>query len=189
MGDRDLKQYITAEPDVYSGPISDRSEFLILGTDGLWDVVGNQEATALVRACLGSNGELGFGAAPGGGGGEEGGAGAGDGDGAMAGDGAMTGAGAGFAAGPTFGDVTMARAGAGDGDGGGARYGYGDVDGAGSMAGSADRAALLMPAEVDPARAGAGAGAGFGAGGRRDSDLDEEVLHGDVAEVAVGTDG
>ena len=52
LGDRDLKQYITAEPEVYSGPISDRSEFLILGTDGLWDVVGNQEATALVRACL-----------------------------------------------------------------------------------------------------------------------------------------
>lgn len=52
LGDRDLKQYITAEPEVYSGLISDRSEFLILGTDGLWDVVGNQEATALVRACL-----------------------------------------------------------------------------------------------------------------------------------------
>jgi protein phosphatase 1L len=56
LGDRDLKQFITAEPDVYSGPISDRSEFLILGTDGLWDVVGNQEATALVRACLGLSG-------------------------------------------------------------------------------------------------------------------------------------
>ena len=57
LGDRDLKQYITAEPEVYSGPISDRSEFLILGTDGLWDVVGNQEATGLVRACLCSGGD------------------------------------------------------------------------------------------------------------------------------------
>lgn len=57
LGDRELKQYITAEPEVYSGPISDRSEFLILGTDGLWDVVGNQEATGLVRACLGLDGE------------------------------------------------------------------------------------------------------------------------------------
>ena len=56
LGDRDLKQYITAEPDVYSGPISYRSEFLILGTDGLWDVVGNQEATDLVRSRLGLSG-------------------------------------------------------------------------------------------------------------------------------------
>ena len=30
--------------------VSNQSEFLILGTDGLWDVVGNQEATDLVAA-------------------------------------------------------------------------------------------------------------------------------------------
>lgn len=50
IGDRDLKQYITAEPEVFSMLVSNQSEFLILGTDGLWDVVGNQEATDLVAA-------------------------------------------------------------------------------------------------------------------------------------------
>lgn len=49
LGDRDLKQYITAEPEVYSGLVSEQSEFLILGTDGLWDVVDNQEATNVVE--------------------------------------------------------------------------------------------------------------------------------------------
>lgn len=53
IGDKDLKQYITAEPEVYAGPISDVAEFLIIGTDGLWDVVGNQEAIDVVRDCLG----------------------------------------------------------------------------------------------------------------------------------------
>ena len=49
LGDRDLKQYITAEPEVYSGLVSEQSEFLILGTDGLWDVVDNQEASNVVE--------------------------------------------------------------------------------------------------------------------------------------------
>ena len=52
LGDRDLKQYITAEPEVFSGLVSDTSEFLILGTDGLWDVVGNMEATDVVARAI-----------------------------------------------------------------------------------------------------------------------------------------
>ena len=58
LGDRDLKEYITAEPEVFSGMVSYTSEFLILGTDGLWDVVGNMEATDVVaRAMAAASGE------------------------------------------------------------------------------------------------------------------------------------
>ena len=42
FGDRDLKSYITAEPDVSSRPLSPDAEFVVLATDGLWDFVGNQ---------------------------------------------------------------------------------------------------------------------------------------------------
>jgi protein phosphatase 1L len=52
LGDRDLKEYITAEPEVFSGLVSETSEFLILGTDGLWDVVGNMEATDVVARAM-----------------------------------------------------------------------------------------------------------------------------------------
>lgn len=52
LGDRELKSYITAEPSVFCGPVSESSEFLILGTDGLWDHVDNQEAVQLVRLAL-----------------------------------------------------------------------------------------------------------------------------------------
>jgi len=52
LGDRELKSYITAEPSVFCGTISESSEFLILGTDGLWDHVDNQEAVEFVRLTL-----------------------------------------------------------------------------------------------------------------------------------------
>eukprot|EP00240_Pyramimonas_obovata_P005245 CAMPEP_0118926682 /NCGR_PEP_ID=MMETSP1169-20130426/4312_1 /TAXON_ID=36882 /ORGANISM="Pyramimonas obovata, Strain CCMP722" /LENGTH=409 /DNA_ID=CAMNT_0006868279 /DNA_START=147 /DNA_END=1373 /DNA_ORIENTATION=- len=49
FGDRDLKSYITAEPDVTAQRLGPESEFVVLATDGLWDFVGNQEAVDLVR--------------------------------------------------------------------------------------------------------------------------------------------
>ena len=52
LGDRELKSYITAEPSVFCGTISESSEFLILGTDGLWDHVNNHEAVGFVRLTL-----------------------------------------------------------------------------------------------------------------------------------------
>mmetsp|Transcript_63 Transcript_63/g.194 ORF Transcript_63/g.194 Transcript_63/m.194 type:complete len:409 (-) Transcript_63:67-1293(-) len=68
LGDRDLKEYITAEPEVFSGLVSESCEFLILGTDGLWDVVGNKEATDIVARAMaaasgGDNGRKGTDAA------------------------------------------------------------------------------------------------------------------------------
>jgi hypothetical protein len=50
FGDRDLKTYITAEPDVVSHRLTAASEFVVLATDGVWDFVGNQEVVDLVRA-------------------------------------------------------------------------------------------------------------------------------------------
>lgn len=52
FGDRDLKQYISAEPEVSSTVITSECEFLLLGSDGVWDAVGNQEAVELVRQAL-----------------------------------------------------------------------------------------------------------------------------------------
>jgi len=44
IGDRKYDQYVTAEPDIQRQPIGSNDEFLVLGTDGLWDLVGTQEA-------------------------------------------------------------------------------------------------------------------------------------------------
>ena len=40
LGDIDLKEFITAEPDVSTHRITRDCEFVILASDGLWDVVG-----------------------------------------------------------------------------------------------------------------------------------------------------
>lgn len=53
LGDFPLKeprQLITAEPDVLTFSLTDhRAHFIILATDGLWDVMSNEEAVAFVR--------------------------------------------------------------------------------------------------------------------------------------------
>jgi serine/threonine protein phosphatase PrpC len=40
---------VTAEPYVAHFEISDKDEFLILGCDGIWDVVSDEQAVALVH--------------------------------------------------------------------------------------------------------------------------------------------
>ncbi len=49
FGDRPLKRFVISTPDVREEQLTADDEFLILASDGLWDVVSNQEATALVR--------------------------------------------------------------------------------------------------------------------------------------------
>eukprot|EP00850_Spirogloea_muscicola_P020799 SM000227S07445 [mRNA] locus=s227:161275:163890:+ [translate_table: standard] len=54
IGDRYLKPYVIAEPEVM---IVDRQlddECLILGSDGLWDVISNDVACSIVRRCFAS---------------------------------------------------------------------------------------------------------------------------------------
>lgn len=43
IGDKDLRQYgVIPTPDVLSIPRTPEDEFLVLATDGLWDVVSNE---------------------------------------------------------------------------------------------------------------------------------------------------
>ncbi|XP_022887147.1 probable protein phosphatase 2C 25 [Olea europaea var. sylvestris] len=54
IGDRHLKQWVTAEPVTKVVKIIPEYEFLILASDGLWDKVSNQEAVDVVRPlCVG----------------------------------------------------------------------------------------------------------------------------------------
>lgn len=50
LGDRQLKRFLTPRPDVNKFQIRPDNDFLVLATDGLWDVVSSQEAVALVRS-------------------------------------------------------------------------------------------------------------------------------------------
>ncbi|WOH13098.1 hypothetical protein DCAR_0832607 [Daucus carota subsp. sativus] len=43
---------LTAEPEVQQTLLTEDDEFLILGCDGIWDVMSNQEAVSLVRCTL-----------------------------------------------------------------------------------------------------------------------------------------
>ncbi|KAL9238682.1 hypothetical protein vseg_013072 [Gypsophila vaccaria] len=49
IGDRQLKQWVVAEPESRVVKISPNDEFLILASDGLWDKVTNQEAVDIAR--------------------------------------------------------------------------------------------------------------------------------------------
>lgn len=49
LGDRLLKQYVVADPEIQEEKIDNSLEFLILASDGLWDVVTNEEAVAMIK--------------------------------------------------------------------------------------------------------------------------------------------
>ena len=51
-GDGYLKPFVTAEPEVTVTERTDEDECLILASDGLWDVVSNEAACEVARACL-----------------------------------------------------------------------------------------------------------------------------------------
>ncbi|CAL4908533.1 unnamed protein product [Urochloa decumbens] len=56
IGDGYLKPFVTAEPEVTVTERTKEDECLILASDGLWDVVSNEMACEVVRACFRSNG-------------------------------------------------------------------------------------------------------------------------------------
>ena len=49
LGDINLRDVVTAEPAVHHYTRSETDEFMVIGTDGLWDVVKYQEAVDFVR--------------------------------------------------------------------------------------------------------------------------------------------
>jgi protein phosphatase 1L len=48
FGDKHLKHFVTAEPDIFSREITEDDLVLIIATDGLWDVLSSQEAVDIV---------------------------------------------------------------------------------------------------------------------------------------------
>lgn len=54
IGDRHLKQWVTAEPETKIFRIKPEHEFLILASDGLWDKISNQEAVDTVGSLCSS---------------------------------------------------------------------------------------------------------------------------------------
>ncbi|WOL00705.1 hypothetical protein Cni_G09418 [Canna indica] len=57
IGDGYLKPYVTAEPEVTVTERREEDELLILGSDGLWDVVSNEAACDVARMCLRAKGD------------------------------------------------------------------------------------------------------------------------------------
>ncbi|KAD2021892.1 hypothetical protein E3N88_42002 [Mikania micrantha] len=52
IGDRQFYPYIIAKPEVTVNKREDEDEFIILASDGLWDVISNDLACHVVRKCL-----------------------------------------------------------------------------------------------------------------------------------------
>ncbi|XVF10030.1 hypothetical protein REPUB_Repub07fG0148900 [Reevesia pubescens] len=50
FGNRMLKQFVVAEPEIQEKEIDEEFELLVLASDGLWDVVPNEDAVSLARA-------------------------------------------------------------------------------------------------------------------------------------------
>ncbi|KAJ8759790.1 hypothetical protein K2173_009891 [Erythroxylum novogranatense] len=49
IGDDDLKPAVTAEPEITETAISAEDEYLVLASDGLWDVMSNGEVISIIR--------------------------------------------------------------------------------------------------------------------------------------------
>ncbi|KAI3941594.1 hypothetical protein MKW92_034069 [Papaver armeniacum] len=52
IGDNYLKPYVSSEPEITVTERTEEDEFMILASDGLWDVVSNDTACDIVRMCL-----------------------------------------------------------------------------------------------------------------------------------------
>jgi protein phosphatase 1L len=50
FGDRPLKRYVIATPDIRDEALRPEDEFLILASDGVWDTVSCQDAADVVRS-------------------------------------------------------------------------------------------------------------------------------------------
>jgi serine/threonine protein phosphatase PrpC len=55
IGDRSERPAVTSKPDLTTYDIEDDDEFIVLGSDGLWDVMSSQDAVAFVHDTLQSS--------------------------------------------------------------------------------------------------------------------------------------
>lgn len=49
IGDDDLKPAVTAEPEISETLLTMDDEYLVMASDGLWDVISNEEVVAIIR--------------------------------------------------------------------------------------------------------------------------------------------
>ncbi|KAJ4836443.1 hypothetical protein Tsubulata_023078 [Turnera subulata] len=49
IGDDDLKPAVTAEPEITETTLSAEDEFLVMASDGLWDVMSNEEVVSIIQ--------------------------------------------------------------------------------------------------------------------------------------------
>lgn len=52
FGDRSMKRYVVADPEIREGMVDESVEFIVLASDGLWDVLSNEEAVSIVRPIM-----------------------------------------------------------------------------------------------------------------------------------------
>lgn len=52
LGDRDLKAFVIADPEVATRPLTPADEFAVVASDGVWDVLSDDAAVAAVRGAL-----------------------------------------------------------------------------------------------------------------------------------------
>lgn len=50
FGDRLLKRYVVADPEIQEEQITNDVEFLVIASDGLWDVISNKDAVSIVQS-------------------------------------------------------------------------------------------------------------------------------------------
>jgi protein phosphatase 1L len=48
IGDAKLKPYVTSEPEVTEKDLEEQDLFLVIASDGLWDVMQNEEVARIV---------------------------------------------------------------------------------------------------------------------------------------------
>ncbi|EMS52824.1 Protein kinase and PP2C-like domain-containing protein [Triticum urartu] len=52
IGDDDLKPAVTALPEITETDLTADDEFLVMASDGLWDVVGNEDVLSIIKGTV-----------------------------------------------------------------------------------------------------------------------------------------
>lgn len=60
FGDHAIKEFVIAEPYISSTPLSNDCEFIVMGCDGVFDVLSDGEVCRIVRNCIRKVGEISY---------------------------------------------------------------------------------------------------------------------------------